>query len=131
MGLDIDFCKVPKSAVNPKVVEVHERFGALSENGCSYMIDYPRLSDNPEKEEVHYYRKWHDVRNTMAGLFDATNQCDYYLLTKEDVALLLENVENSDDWLLESERVEFIAMIKSKLIDFPFDTHYLTYSWIS
>lgn len=131
MGLDIDFSKVPKAAVNETVLEVHERYGALSEDGCGYVIDYHSLADNPEKEDILYFRKWHDIKNTMDQLFDTTGQCDFYLLNKSDVDLLLKTVEGSDQWEDEGDRLAFIAEIKDKFIDFPFDTHYLTYSWVS
>lgn len=130
MGLDIDFVKIPKVAV----VESNILEDTVVRNGKEYsiqLIEFNFLLDHPEKDELIYYRKWNDVRNTMSELFDFRGQCDNYILTKEDVLQLLDSVQNSTEWLLESERLGFIKDIQEKLVNFPFETHYLVYSWIS
>lgn len=128
MGLDIDFRSMSKIATDEKVKKVV--FLEIPNKSPVFEIDYwdSKLVD---QVELQYYRKWYEVRNTIADLFGQMNQCDRYIFNKEHVILIKERVEKATDWIKEEQRTEFLAFVTQVISTFDFENEYFTFSWIS
>lgn len=118
MGLDLDIVKFKKSHFE-KHVQV---------NGAQRFIGYSDGCDH--KVELHYYRKYYDVKDAVVACLGNMNQTTFYELT-ETALKAIKKHSPLMEWDNPAHMDVFLTAIDDILESTDFETETIAFTWIS